>query len=240
MFTINIPPLVSNDQIKHYATSWVVYKDKELTDKAYESLEDTDDLYKKIVNLTLDENTIYYVRTKFHFKLEDGTKKETNWSRPVIVTKGSEGISSNNSLILTPKLELNVNPNDVPLGSFKITSSPYRDLTSNAKHIASEWIIEEVAGDVIWTTGEDKNNLTTIIVPDDKLQPDRAYILKVRYKNSFNNYSNWGSIIVKTRKPVPRSSSTVSDSDAEILRKLVATAIYSSVEADTSSDDDSE
>jgi len=234
MFVVNIPPLVNNDKVKHYATSWVVYKDKDLTETVYESLEDTEDLYKKIINLDLNDDTVYYVRTKFHFLLEDGSKKETNWSRPVIVTKGSEGISSNNSLILTPKLELDINPNNVPLGSFKVTSSEYRDLMSNTKHVSSEWVIEELLGDVVWTSGEDKNNLTSIILPDDILKPDKAYFIKVRYKNNFGNYSNWGTIVIKTRKEIKTTTDTISDSDAEILRKLVATAIYSSIEVNTS------
>ena len=227
MFKVSIPPITVQDA-KHNATSWQVSNNGRFTDDdiIVNVEKDKDNLYEYLFDLPITNETIYYVRTKLHF--DDDT--ETNWSKAVVVSKGIDGFSVNNTIIVTPKLELDVSPNEVPLGGFHVTADNFMLYTGIGKHKSTDWVIEDIFGKKVWSREDDTYNLTKIRIPSNVLNYNSTYVLKVRYKSDTNAYSNWGKIILTTI-PEPKKDNNVlcSEDPNEELTKIVASVVYSTL-----------
>jgi len=193
MFRVSIPPLDTGNDYKHVATSWQVSDDPQFKNLLVDDQKDKDNLTEITFDLPLTKDDKYYVRVKMHF--DDDS--ETDWSKPIIITKDMDGFSVSNTIIGTPELSVDFNPKTCPLGGFTVNASDFILFTGTGSHRFTDWRIEDINGKLIW---ERKNttNLTSIRIPSRLLTPGKTYIIKARYRSDTNAYSNWGKLIVNT------------------------------------------
>lgn len=197
-FTIFITPVITDDNIKHTATSWQVAKDPSFSNDSLlvNKGKDEDNLLSLYVDLPLTKDDIYYTRHKLHF--DDGS--ETVWSRPAVITKDGDGFSFNNTIITTPKVYSEVGNVDVLLGRFKIYTDDYRLFMGVGEHESTDWIIEDSEGNIVWERLEDRVNKTEIKLPANLLKANKMYIVKVRFRSNTNSWSNFGRLVLITTK----------------------------------------
>jgi hypothetical protein len=246
-FTIYITPVVTADGLEHTATSWQIASDPEFKNLLVDDQKDEDNLLSLKVDLTLTRETIYYSRHKLHF----GDDKETNWSRPTIITKDGDGFSFNNTIITTPKVYSETGNIDTPLGGFKFFTDPFNLFMGVGKHLSTDWIIEDSEGNIVWQRLDDKNNLTEIRLPKDILEPGKLYVIKVRFKSDTNAISNFGKFVFTTNPKLAKITiggnnevgttdvnyllqrleylENIEDTAKDLLDKLVATTIECSL-----------
>jgi len=196
MFIIEIDPVQSSGSITHTATSWQVSLTPGFEDEniVFESLKDSENLNRIKVPLPLTENDIYYSRTKLHFS--DGT--ETDWNRPNVITRNASGFNFADTIVETPKLSVEFDRHNAPLGGFKVYGSPFKLFMGIGKHKYTTWIIEDDKGQQIWSRIHDKYNLTSVRIPSGILKPGRMYIIKAIYITDTNAYSNTGKLRIVT------------------------------------------
>jgi len=229
MFKITITKNnASLNKLVHYATSWRLYDDIEGKNLIYEKLISTKMLNVLYVNKDLDEDKTYYVQTKLYFKDNNGKIKETPWSKLMPVSTGDLNTATTDELIKPPVISLDRNPNYVPSGNFNIMISTYSDVRPDREHKSTDWVITDRNGETVWSSMDDEDHLTSIIVPDNTLEPEKTYYIKARYKNNYDEYSLYGTMQIRT---VDENNLPVvyrTDMNEE-LTKVVAATIYMSV-----------
>lgn len=240
-FTIYITPIVTGSDLTHSGTSWQVAKDSNFTNLVVNKSNDTNNLLNLRVDLPLTKDDKYYVRHKLHF---NNNSKQTAWSRPSIITKDSDGFSFNNTVINTPRISLNVSPNNTPLGGFIIKGSEFNMFIGVGEHKSTDWNIEDSEGNLVFERTNDKSNLTEYRIPQNTLHPGKMYLIKVRYRSTTNSYSNYGKLPIITNRDlisteegllVPEDSYLLSrvkyleEQLKESLNKLVGCTIYNSL-----------
>jgi len=195
MFRITIPPLINNNNYKVSKIRYMIASDPSFTN-IIEDVTKEQDIYEYITELDFTNNDIYYVRVIFYFA--DGT--QSNPSKPIVVTKDSNGVLLNNNIIRTPVLTTEEDINNTPLGNFKITTSPFELITGNGEHRYTYWEIRDLFNNLIWSRYKDSSNLYSIWLPDNILEPNKAYILKAKYVSNTGGHSNWGRLYIKSNK----------------------------------------
>jgi len=195
MFKITIPPLVDNTnykvtKVEYQISTTPAFEDGDiLVDVTKE-----ENIYEYLSDLSFTNNEVYYVRVKFYF--DDGT--ESKWSKAIVVTKDSEGVLINNVTIKTPELKANIDPNNCPLGNFKVITSDFKLILGNGKHKYTYWEIRDIFGNLVWSRHKDKVNLTSILIPDHILESNKSYIIQAKFVSDTGGHSNWGRMYVKT------------------------------------------
>ena len=192
MFIIEIDKIETGGKIKHNKTSWEVSLTPGFEDSniIFKSLEDEVNLTRISVPLPLNDDDLYYIRTKVYFS--DGS--ESDWSRPSIITKYSTGFNFNSTIVVTPQLSVDFDIRSAPLGGFLIKSSEFKLFSGVGNHKATTWIIEDDKGNQIWGKVNDEFNLTSIRVPYNILTPGKLYTIKAMYLTDTNIYSNYGRL----------------------------------------------
>jgi len=196
--------------VKISIKSLTLPKDKNLVSVDYQisnngRFEDEDiiiNIEKDDVNLTgrefdldFNNNDIYYGRVKLNF---NSSGDDYYLSKPIVLTKNGDGFSHNNSIIVTPKIEITGDVKNAPLGGFTIKGSEFILFSGVGEHKYTDWVIKDSDGNVRWSRKGDKHNLTSIRVPNDILKLNRHYIIEVVYVSSGNERSNKGKLIIKT------------------------------------------
>jgi len=202
MFIIEIDKIETGSDIKHDKTSWQVSLTPGFEDDniVFQSLEDTDNLTSIRVPLPLSDEDLYYSRTKIHFS--DGT--ESDWSKPNVITRNATGFNFNDTIIVTPRLSVDFDVRNTPLGGFLVKSSEFRLFSGIGSHKFTTWIIEDDRGNQVWSRTNDKHNLTSIRIPNNILMPGRMYTIKAMYITDTNAYSNYGRLRVVTNANLVR------------------------------------
>jgi len=160
---------------------------------------DKDNIYSKDFELDFSTTDVYYARMKLNFT--DGSYY--GWTKPIILTKDGDGFSHNNTVIVTPKVNITSSVNNCDLGSFKIQGSDFVIFTGVGFHSKTTWRIKNGNGNIIWESVRDTNNLREIRVPGNTLKPNRIYIIEVTYISNNNMVSNAGKLIIKTSGDSP-------------------------------------
>jgi len=216
------------NKLTHYATSWRLYDDPNGKNLIFEKLVDTKMLTTLYVDMELDDSKTYYVQTKLYFKDNNGNIKETPWSKLIPITNSEINNATTDELIKPPVISLDRNPNYVPTGNFNIMTSTYTDIRPDRAHDSTDWLIVDANGNTVWSSLNDKEHLTSIIVPKSTLEPEQTYFIKVRHKNNYNEYSPYGTMQIRTvneeNPPVEYRTDMY-----EELTKIVATTIYMTV-----------
>jgi len=222
-FTLFITPVVTANDLSHFATSWQISKDPLFNDVLVDKEKDKDNLLSLKVDLPLTKDDVYYSRHKLHFKDNDGNEKETNWSRPSTITKNSDGFSFNNTIITTPRVFTEISNQNCPLGGFNIYAGKFNLFMGVGKHESTDWIIEDSEGNIIWERLNDKNNLTKIRIPANILNAGRLYVVKVRFNSDTNSSSNYGKLLLITD---PKLTKENTDIDINYVKKIEESNVY--------------
>jgi len=232
VFTITKPPIVAGDGLVHFATSRQIASEPSFNSSVMliDDVKNTTELLRAVIDLPLGVNDKYFVRDRLWFKDSKGNEKSTNWSKPIIVTKNMDGFSINNTIIGTPKLSVDFNKDDAPLGGFEVTSDKYMLFKGIGEHKYTDWIIEDLLGNVVWSRKKDGYNLYSIKIPDCTLEQNKTYVLKCRYVSDTNMNSNYGKLTMCTNDYYMDNSCNKIDgntvSQGDVLKMLVATTIY--------------
>ena len=68
--------------------------------------------------------------------------------------------------------------------------------------IAAEWQIRQDST-LIYDTGTDTTDLTSLIVPSGKLTAGSSYSWQVRYEDNYNDWSSYSTVTSFATTPVP-------------------------------------
>jgi len=199
MVIMNVtPPIVSGDDV-HVATDWQISttKDFNTDDIVVESLNDQQHLYTIIFDIDLDPNKIYYGRARLRFN-----NYVSNWSE-IDVIEYADAFKINivgelPGVVSRPVVSLNY-PNvnteydNVPGTLFKILTTPMT-ATSNTQHIASNYIITDILGNVKHTNLNDTENKTSYLFKD-VLEAGQTYIAFVSHVSSSGDISKPGGVV---------------------------------------------
>ena len=202
MFIIEIDKIETGSDVKHDKTSWQISLTPGFEDDniVFESLEDSDNLTKIRVSLSLDDEDLYYSRTKIHFS--DGD--ESDWSKPNVITKHATGFNFNDTIVVTPKISVDFDTRSTPLGGFNVKATEFKLFSGIGKHKFTTWIIEDDRGNQVWSRNNDRYNLISIRIPNNILMPGKMYTIKVMYVSDTNAYSNYGRLRVITNSDLVR------------------------------------
>jgi hypothetical protein len=106
----------------------------------------------------------------------------------VMPTTPSNNSPANNAsgMTLTPKLAL----------------SSFVDTVIGSSQIAAEWKIFK-GGSLVYDTGTDAVDLTSLTVPSGKLVAGNSYTWQVRYEDNYNDWSSYSTATTFATAPVP-------------------------------------
>ena len=202
MFIIEIDKIETGSGVKHDNTSWQISLTPGFDDDdiVFESLNDKDNLTSIRVPLSLDDEDLYYSRTKIHFS--DGS--EGDWSKPNVITRHATGFNFNDTIVVTPKLSIDMDIRNTSLGGFTVTGGDFKLFSGIGKHKFTTWIIEDDKGNQVWSRMNDRHNLTSIRIPNNILTPGKMYTIKAMYVSDTNAYSNYGRLLIVTNADLVR------------------------------------
>jgi hypothetical protein len=122
----------------------------------------------------------------YTFKARHNTQNySSDWGEKTLVVLPSV-------IIEIPELDIQGRPNNISVTP-TITSSPFNVSKGNDVHIATDWVIENTVGTVLWTSLNNTINLTNITIPNNVLEIDTPYYFKCRYIG-LQTKSNFGVI----------------------------------------------
>ena len=199
MVIMNVtPPIVSGDD-QHIATDWQIAFDKSFADDTIvtQSLNDSNHLYTIIFDIDLDPNKLYYGRARLRFN-----NYVSNWSE-VDVIEYADAFKINiigdlPGVISRPVVSLEYPNQDtdyinVPGSLFKIKTTPM-SATSNTQHIATNYIITDLLGNVKFINLNDTENRTEYLFKD-VLEPGQTYTVFVSHVSSSDDVSEPGALV---------------------------------------------
>jgi len=172
---VHIKTLVPDlpEDVYHVSTDWEVSTDKDFNTIVHSSYNnDKNKLeYYTLINLN---NVTLYGRSRLNLNIGS-----MDWSDSSICS----------SVIKTPTITIQGEPNSIPLAP-KIETTPFESSSSTENHISTDWIIyRESDNEIIFSSLKDNNNLTSIQIPINTLQPNVNYYVSVRYYGT-NGFSS--------------------------------------------------
>lgn len=149
----------------------------------------------------LDPNIEYFARCRA--RINDGINVLgwTSWSN-IDVFDPIDTIETDNHLIIPSKVnrpilttDSNITSHDVTL--FTITASGFDNIGIGELE-ATDWIIEDISGNVIWSSLGDRENTTSIKVSSVMLGKNKPYVIKAIFHSTTNDSSEVGSLTITT------------------------------------------
>jgi hypothetical protein len=188
----NTPPVLTPGWT-HEATDWQVAKDPDFEHVVKQSLGDkTNKLVKIFDDTDLDPETTYYARSRIVFN-----KGLSEWSNVDVIRikdkKPIEIMADVPTTIAVPEITLDFNTGKCPATFFRIMTSKMNS-TVKADHIATDLIIEDEYGNVVYSKLDDSQSLTNFLITDVLLEEGKLYFIKVQYRASSGDVSNVGKL----------------------------------------------
>jgi len=189
-------PIIPDDAgFEHKSTSWQIATTKDFeNDIMVESLNDEENLLEYHVLNKIEEDQVVFARVKIHFDNDT----ETEWSRPITLSEYQKGFKLSNTIVVTPELFIDDSIVDVRLEELEVRTNEFSLYAGVGKHMATSWTIETATGTKVWERLEDKDNLTSIRIPENTLQDNKFYVIKARHISDTNTSSNPGKITIST------------------------------------------
>jgi PKD repeat protein len=192
----------------HAASQWQVREATAPIDysvTAYDSQKDTTNKTNILIpSGKLSYNTTYY----WHVKYQDSYGKWSDWSTETSFTTAASGAPS------TPR---NLSPANDTTGIIlapTLRASDFSDIDPGDTHFASRWQIRtdsETYDSPMFDSGVDTSNLTQLAIPSGYLEYDTTYYWRVRYQDSYGNWSGWSTeTFFTTAIPRPPNQPTAS------------------------------
>jgi len=197
MLVLYITPPILTEGWTHEGTDWQVAEDPDFQNIVKESLNDqTNKLVKIFDDSDLDPDKTYYSRARVIFN-----KGLAEWADVQIVKlKDVNTIDVTLDLptiVAIPEVELNFNPNNVPRTFFTINTSAM-SCNTNAKHIATTYVIEDINGNVVYSDLFNSEDLTKKFITTNKLEEGKVYTLTVLHHASTGDTSEPTKFMFKT------------------------------------------
>jgi len=127
------------------------------------------------------------------------------------VDMGADEFRVSNQAPLSPS---NVSPSNGAMGislTPNLRSSAFSDPDAGATHAASQWQVTKASGEysgLVFDSGSDTSNLTSITVPSGTLTNDTTYYWHVRHQDNRGNWSEWSAETSFTTLAMPLSVTT--------------------------------
>lgn len=177
----------------HLGTEYKASLKRDMSDPiVYSYTEDAITKKELSFNVDVDDDVVIYATT--NIKIKDGVKPAV-WcgeSGIAVLTTRKE-IATTNTIIVTPRVtidELYVE------GGFTLTGSEFIRYDGVGEHTSTSYRIEnELTGEVVFERKKDKDNLYKFTFPIGILKAGNIYRILMRYHDSLNSMSNYGSMI---------------------------------------------
>lgn len=182
--TVNAPVLPTGSPYVHTGTSYQVSKSLDFATPAnllVDVLNDLVNLREYRTELDILNDTVVYIRTKYHFG-----SKESDWSRIVSSMGDQAGIQFSNIIVSTPTISIDKNTLSTGETIIVINTTPFTMLAGSGSHKSSSWTISDTDGNVIFERLEDEDNLCKLVFNTKALQKDKIYEVKVKHHTSTN------------------------------------------------------
>jgi len=194
----------------HSASQWQIATDTAFTSLVYDSGIDASNLTSiSIAPCFLTGDTIYYWRVRYR----DSYLTWSDWSSYTSFTTVA---------LQAPNTPFNKKPSagatDVSLTP-KLESSNFSDPDAGDRHSASWWQIATSVGfsddHMVYETGIDTTHLEELTLPSGVLDSDTTYYWRVRYRDSYWNWSGYSiaTSFTTTALQVPDTPSNTSPAD---------------------------
>ena len=193
--SINKPDLPESLGWKHEATDW--YLKDEDGNIVKESKADTKHLTSIVFEVDLDPEKKYYGEarvitnktifeaTKCLIKVVDYKRISQNYSIPAMVSK--------------PFITLDFPYDNFPQTLFKIKTNNM-STTSNAKHLSTDYIIQDVMGRPVFIRTNDKDDKTEKLIDNVILEEGHIYFIKVAHRASSGDVSDFATQVIHIKK----------------------------------------
>jgi len=184
----------------HETTDWEIatsplFKEEDIVAS---SRDDEVNLTSIIFDVDLDTDKTYYSRARVVCDRAIFEWSKTDILKPTDFIK----VAFNHaipSVVMKPTITLDFDVMNFPSTMFTIKTNDI-NTTSNASHEYTSYIIEDMLGNPVYTKLVDKENLTSKLIGDVKLEEGRPYVIKVSHTATSNDTSDFASQIVYVRK----------------------------------------
>lgn len=165
----------------HQSTDWQIATDSGFTNIVKQSLGDTESLESWDVT-GLPRDTTLYLRARHH----GATLGASEWSTPITFKTVNEYIN-------TPQITAPVNgASDIP-ESPVIEASAFTTTPSGADtHLATNWQVKTAEGLLVWSSMNNAQHKTSVVIPAGILQESTTYTVEVQYQGHDLVPSAWG------------------------------------------------
>ena len=201
MIILTIKELDLDKGVDHIATDWEVSDTVNFSNIIYKSHQDTQHLRGIIFNVNLEPNKKYYARARVltsngytiwgnldvftvdnKVELDKNEDLPSNVSIPIIKTKNSDGY-------------LNPNSHDTTLFNIEVIGF---SVVGNATLDSISYWIEDIYGNVVWSSLYNMLDKDEITVQDVILKANSIYRIKVVFHATNNNSSQIATATIRT------------------------------------------
>lgn len=197
MVFLSISTLELTDQVEHLATDWEVSDTPNFEIIHLSSMQDEKNKNAIIFTETLDPNKEWYARARA--LLTTGYTQISNVHKFIPKTEtGSNEEDDYPSRISVPLLKTScIDPKDHDVTLFHIFADGF-SVIGNSSHVSTSWWIEDIFGNVAWSSLYNKIYKSEIHVGDVILKPNMIYRVKAVFHSSTNDSSPIGTYTFHT------------------------------------------
>jgi len=195
MTILMLPPVDLPKSYTHTSTDWQIATSPTFADDTIvvQSRDDESHLTSIIFDVDLDTEKTYYSRARVVCD-----KAILEWSK-IDIIKPTDYIKvafdyAIPSVVMKPTISFNFDPMNMPSSLFTIKTTPM-STTSNAEHMYSTYIIEDINGTPVYFD-IDHENLTSKTLTEVKLQEGMPYIVKVSHTSTSNDTSDMAAELI--------------------------------------------
>jgi hypothetical protein len=120
---------------------------------------------------------------------------------------------------IVPTTPTNSSPTGNTTVTPKLVASAFSCTALGSSQIASEWQIKK-GSTLIYDTGTDTTDLTSLNVPSGKLTAGTSYTWQVRYEDNYNDWSGYSTAMSFATLPVPEPVCVLMACGALLLSRL--------------------
>lgn len=189
---VDKPIVADGSNVIHTGTSYQVSKIPDFSKSNFFILNivnDTENLLSKRFDYELSDTQALYVRTKYHYN----GNRESNWSKIMPLRGDQIGIKLSSTVINTPSVEAEINRDHD--GIVIIKTGDFSLFAGVGVHESTSYEVVDTDGTVIYNREKDLDNLTSIILPLDKFDTSKSYIIKAKHHTDNNADSNYGKCL---------------------------------------------
>jgi hypothetical protein len=157
----------------HISTDWEIASDNSFNNIIFQSLNDSNNLYTLVHEYNYENDV--YVRIKLNY-----TTGSSNWSSVKHVKDFLP------TVIEEPSVNIPDISGDINTG-FTIYGGKFTLVQGTDTHIATDWIIKDLSGNVVWESINNPTNLESINVHTGSITPETDYIAEVTYYGTVNS-----------------------------------------------------